>query len=150
MHLAYQLLDGYRSVVLVDAVARGGAPGTLHLIEAPPPGTAGPGEALVDGHRMTPDTVLALLDTLSAGTGSPKPSRVLIVGCEPAVPGGGHRSERSRGRRRGRGRAAGAEGRRRGVRPARAPAHGGLTGPPRPPKRSNEQKGVPPPCGRSP
>ncbi|MDX2850821.1 hydrogenase maturation protease [Streptomyces sp. PA03-3a] len=84
VHLAYQLLDGYRSVVLVDAVARGGAPGTLHLIEAPPPGTAGPGEALVDGHRMTPDTVLALLDTLSAGTGSPKPSRVLVVGCEPA------------------------------------------------------------------
>jgi hydrogenase maturation protease len=84
VHLAYQLLDGYRSVVLVDAVARGGAPGTLHLIEAPAPGASGPGEVLVDGHRMTPDTVLALLDTLSAGTGAPRPSRFLVVGCEPA------------------------------------------------------------------
>lgn len=33
---------------------------------------------------MTPDAVLALLDTLSAGTGGRRPERVLVVGCEPA------------------------------------------------------------------
>ena len=33
---------------------------------------------------MTPDTVLALLDTLSAGTNGRRPERVLVVGCEPA------------------------------------------------------------------
>ena len=33
VHLAYQLLDGYDTLVLVDATARGGAPGTLYLIE---------------------------------------------------------------------------------------------------------------------
>ena len=33
---------------------------------------------------MTPDAVLALLGTLSAGTGGRCPRRVAVVGCEPA------------------------------------------------------------------
>ena len=33
VHLAYQLLDGYDTLVLVDATARGEAPGTLYVIE---------------------------------------------------------------------------------------------------------------------
>ncbi|WP_417198799.1 hypothetical protein [Streptomyces stelliscabiei] len=33
---------------------------------------------------MTPDSVLALLATLCAGTGADPPRRVLVVGCEPA------------------------------------------------------------------
>lgn len=85
VHLAYQLLDGYRMLVLLDATARGGAPGTVYLIEAgdeEPLEPAGP--ALLDGHRMGPDAVLALLATLSAGTGGTPPARVLVVGCEPA------------------------------------------------------------------
>lgn len=84
VHLAYQLLDGYDTFVLLDATARGGAPGTLYLIEA---GAAGPVEtqdALLDGHRMSPDSVLALLDTLCAGTGGTPPRRTVVVGCEPA------------------------------------------------------------------
>ncbi|MFI5617016.1 hydrogenase maturation protease [Streptomyces sp. NPDC051567] len=85
VHLAYQLLDGYDTLVLVDATARGGAPGTLYLIEAGPSGVPGPaGAAVLDGHHMTPDTVLALLGTLCAGTGSTPPRRTLVVGCEPA------------------------------------------------------------------
>ena len=39
---------------------------------------------LIDGHRMAPDSVLALLDTLSASTGGGRPDRVVVVGCEPA------------------------------------------------------------------
>lgn len=85
VHLAYQLLDGYDTLVLVDATARGEAPGTLCVIEYDGPGGDGDGAVpAVDGHRMTPDTVLALLDTLCAGTGGQPPRRVLIVGCEPA------------------------------------------------------------------
>lgn len=89
VHLAYQLLDGYDTLVLVDATARGEAPGTLYVIEHDGPGgddTDGACDAApaIDGHRMTPDTVLALLDTLCAGTGGQPPRRVLIVGCEPA------------------------------------------------------------------
>ncbi|MET9619580.1 hydrogenase maturation protease [Streptomyces sp. NPDC006464] len=91
VHLAYQLLDGYDTLVLVDATARGGEPGTLYLIDVDDPGTgtvAGPGPeaggAVLDGHHMSPDAVLALLGTLCAGTGSRPPRRTYVVGCEPA------------------------------------------------------------------
>ncbi|MFD9389344.1 hydrogenase maturation protease [Streptomyces sp. NPDC060000] len=85
VHLAYQLLDGYDTLVLVDATARGGAPGTLYVIEHETGGgSRSPGPPALDGHRMTPDTVLALLGTLCAGTGGEPPRRVLVVGCEPA------------------------------------------------------------------
>ncbi|MFJ9762951.1 hydrogenase maturation protease [Streptomyces erythrochromogenes] len=100
VHLAYRLLDGYDTLVLVDATARGGAPGTLYLIEpeteaaagadtaaAAGAGTqaAGPGEGpVLDGHHMSPDTVLALLGALCAGTGATPPRRTLVLGCEPA------------------------------------------------------------------
>jgi hydrogenase maturation protease len=83
VHLAYQLLEGYQTLVLVDATARGGTPGTVYLVEAAVAGSVEPGSALLDGHRMGPDAVLALLGTLSAGTGGSPPSRVLVVGCEP-------------------------------------------------------------------
>ncbi|MEU3986290.1 hydrogenase maturation protease [Streptomyces sp. NPDC026672] len=81
VHLAYQLLDGYDTLILLDATARGGAPGTLYVIEHEDTGAAG---APMDGHRMTPDAVLALLATLCAGTGGRPPRRTLVVGCEPA------------------------------------------------------------------
>ncbi|MDX3451963.1 hydrogenase maturation protease [Streptomyces sp. ME02-8801-2C] len=84
VHLAYQLLDGYDTLVLVDATARGEAPGTLYVIEHDADGSRPPGTPALDGHRMTPDAVLALLDTLCAGTGGEPPRRVLVVGCEPA------------------------------------------------------------------
>ncbi|WP_394813596.1 hydrogenase maturation protease [Streptomyces hazeniae] len=82
VHLAYQLLDGYAGLVLVDAVPGDDPPGTLRVIE-PGPDPAGGPVAVVDGHRMTPDAVLGLLDTLAEGTGEAGPSRVLVVGCVP-------------------------------------------------------------------
>ncbi|MFF0205683.1 hydrogenase maturation protease [Streptomyces sp. NPDC005017] len=84
VHLAYQLLDGYDTLVLLDATERGGTPGTLYVIEYDGP-DGGDTAPAIDGHRMTPDAVLALLDTLCAGTGGQRPRRVLIVGCEPAT-----------------------------------------------------------------
>jgi hydrogenase maturation protease len=84
VHLAYQLLDGYDTLILVDATARGGPPGTLYVIEHESAAPAEPAHAPLDGHRMTPDAVLALLDTLCAGTGARPPRRTLVVGCEPA------------------------------------------------------------------
>ncbi|WP_327365468.1 hydrogenase maturation protease [Streptomyces sp. NBC_01217] len=83
VHLAYQLLDGYDTLILVDATRRGGDPGTLYLIEPGRPGRTEPQEPLLDGHRMTPDAVLTLLETLCAGTGCVPPRRTLVVGCEP-------------------------------------------------------------------
>ncbi|MFF4754305.1 hydrogenase maturation protease [Streptomyces sp. NPDC002514] len=84
VHLAYQLLDGYDTLILVDATARGGSPGTLYVIEHEDAGRAEAAGVPLDGHRMTPDAVLALLGTLCAGTGTAPPRRTLVVGCEPA------------------------------------------------------------------
>ncbi|MGV9247787.1 hydrogenase maturation protease [Streptomyces sp. NPDC003710] len=84
VHLAYQLLDGYDTLVLVDATARGGDPGTLYVIEHEEAAAEGVPAAPMDGHRMTPDAVLALLGTLCAGTGGQPPRRTVVVGCEPA------------------------------------------------------------------
>ncbi|MBQ0826438.1 hydrogenase maturation protease [Streptomyces tagetis] len=84
VHLAYRLLDGYDTLVLVDATARGGEPGTLYLIDAASDtGRPAPAGAALDGHGMSPDAVLALLHTLCTGTGATPPRRVLVVGCEP-------------------------------------------------------------------
>ncbi|MGH3565883.1 MAG: hydrogenase maturation protease [Pseudonocardia sp.] len=85
MHLAYQLLDGYDALVLVDATRRGGAPGTIYALEhdldAPTDGTAA-----LDAHGMEPGAVLALLDGLAASMGIERPvDKVLVVGCEPGV-----------------------------------------------------------------
>ncbi|MGW1162351.1 hydrogenase maturation protease [Streptomyces sp. NPDC002513] len=84
VHLAYQVLDGYDTLILVDATARGGDPGTLYVIEHDEGALDGVPGVPMDGHRMTPDAVLALLATLCAGTGGQPPRRTLVVGCEPA------------------------------------------------------------------
>jgi hydrogenase maturation protease len=73
LDLAYALAD-YDAVVLVDAVPRGGTPGTLYVIE---PDVEADGIA-PEAHGMDPAKVLALARELGD-----VPSRVLIVGCEP-------------------------------------------------------------------
>jgi hydrogenase maturation protease len=84
VHLAYQLLDGYAGLLLVDVVHRDGPPGTLYRLEhtladAEPAGVA------LDGHDMSPDVVLGLVRDLAAATGVTDPvGRVLVLGCEPA------------------------------------------------------------------
>ncbi|MFF9094231.1 hydrogenase maturation protease [Streptomyces sp. NPDC014802] len=77
MDLAYDLLSGYATAVLVDAAPRGHRPGTLSLIEAEPPDGTVPPEA----HGMDPAKVLALATHLGD---EPLP-RVLVLACEPAV-----------------------------------------------------------------
>ena len=88
MHLAYDLASGYSAAILIDAMARGGAPGTIYAIEpelpASPAEPAGQEAALADNplfnaHGMQPDVVLSMLSMLDTQT-----RRVLVVGCEPA------------------------------------------------------------------
>ncbi|HEY3977583.1 MAG TPA: hydrogenase maturation protease [Streptosporangiaceae bacterium] len=87
MHLAYDLASGFDTAILVDATARGGAPGTIYVIEPDLP--SGPAEPavgpdshpLLDAHGMQPDVVLGMLDLL----GGARPAQLLIVGCEPAT-----------------------------------------------------------------
>jgi hydrogenase maturation protease len=82
IQLAYQLLEGYDTLILIDALARGGAPGTLYVFE-PDPSAAPPASAL-DAHGMDPASVLAILQTLGGTVG-----RTIVVGCEPADTGEG-------------------------------------------------------------
>lgn len=79
MHLAYQLLDDFGLVVLVDAVSRGGAPGTLYVIEPEVDGiTSGASdESIADAHDMVLEHVFAQVRALGGKLG-----RVLIIGCE--------------------------------------------------------------------
>jgi len=92
MHLAYQLLDGYRALVIVDVTRRGGEPGALYTLEHDLDAHRGsiegtePAVPALDGHGMDPDSVLALLDGLAGSLGLERPvDRVFVVGCEPAV-----------------------------------------------------------------
>jgi hydrogenase maturation protease len=83
VHLAYQLLDPYDLVVIVDAVHRGGEPGTLYVIEHGPDETLPePAEdaPMMDAHDLAPDGVLALVPRLGGTL-----CRVVVVGCEPAT-----------------------------------------------------------------
>lgn len=78
--LAYALLDGHDFVILVDAAGRGGAPGTLYVIE---PDVTGGGQFAMDAHAMNPASVLQLATNMGSIQG-----RIVLVGCEPATLGG--------------------------------------------------------------
>ncbi|MGH9303299.1 MAG: hydrogenase maturation protease [Acidimicrobiales bacterium] len=79
VHLAYELLDGYDGLVLVDAAPLGEEPpGTLAVIEASEDVPEGPASPL-DAHSMSPEVVLGTLRRL--GGSVPK---VAVVGCQPA------------------------------------------------------------------
>ncbi|HZV07029.1 MAG TPA: hydrogenase maturation protease [Gemmataceae bacterium] len=85
LDLTYALLDGYESVILVDAVSRGGPPGTLYVLELELDDnqeTKNSG-TLLEMHHLDPAKVLRL--AASMGT---KVERLLLVGCEPAETGG--------------------------------------------------------------
>jgi hydrogenase maturation protease len=89
MHLAYDLA-GYEQAILIDAAPRGEAPGTVYVIEPdlPPAGGSDCAEPAAesvgpffDAHGMQPDVVFTMLDQLT----DQRPSRILVVGCEPAT-----------------------------------------------------------------
>jgi hydrogenase maturation protease len=78
LDLTYALLDGYDAAVLVDALPRGGAPGTLYVIE---PEVDTSEAASIETHGMDPLKVLKL----AAAMGGRLPL-LRVVGCEPAPP----------------------------------------------------------------
>jgi hydrogenase maturation protease len=77
MDLAYALQEDYEVIVFLDAVPRGEEPGTVYLIE---PEIEEDGEVSLDTHGMDPVKVIKLSRALGA-----KPTRTLVVGCEPQV-----------------------------------------------------------------
>jgi hydrogenase maturation protease len=79
LHFAYELLDPLELLIIVDAVARGSAPGTIYLIE---PELHALPEAAGDAHSMD---LLSVFQTVRTMGGSLP--RTLLVGCEPEMLG---------------------------------------------------------------
>jgi hydrogenase maturation protease len=77
MHLAYDLLDGYEALVLVDAIPSRGAPGTVHVFEADHESLTA--TAVLDAHAMDPGAVFASLIALGGS-----PPYTVVIGCEAA------------------------------------------------------------------
>jgi hydrogenase maturation protease len=82
--LAYALLDRYDVAILVDATARGGAPGTLYTIQIDSNAPLGLDERgiQVATHGMNPMRVLEMARAMGGAT-----ERILLVGCEPETLG---------------------------------------------------------------
>jgi hydrogenase maturation protease len=78
LDLTYALLDGYETVILVDAVPRGGSPGTLYVLEPTRDALPVPAGALIETHGMDPVKVLRLVEAMGGTI-----ERLLLVGCEP-------------------------------------------------------------------
>jgi hydrogenase maturation protease len=94
IELAYTLLEGYDTLILIDATPRGNEPGTLYLID---PDLCDmdmrrgveAGRSALDAHSMDPLKVLSFARTLGA-----VPRQTFLVGCEPSpVVGGGPDTE---------------------------------------------------------
>jgi hydrogenase maturation protease len=79
MHLAYDLLEGWDTLVLVDAVPSRGNPGALHVFQADhesDPESASTATGL-DSHSMDPAAVFASLRALGGS-----PPYTVVIGCE--------------------------------------------------------------------
>lgn len=82
MHLVQELLSGYDALIVLDAVDRGAAPGTLFLLE---PERADPlswpadvrRDFFADTHYAEPSHALALAAAVGA-----LPPRVIVIGCQ--------------------------------------------------------------------
>ena len=72
--LSYALLEEYDSVILVDAVRHGGAPGTLYLLEIGEAQTA----CTPNLHGLDPANALGLAKAMGA-----KLENIVLIGCEP-------------------------------------------------------------------
>lgn len=81
--LVQELMDGYEALIIVDAVDRGGEPGTIYLLETKVPDFAMLPEAeqrafLADMHATVPSRVLILAQALGV-----LPGVIYILGCQP-------------------------------------------------------------------
>jgi hydrogenase maturation protease len=83
MHLAYDLLEEWDTLVLVDAVPNRGNPGALHVFQADyeddtvADRESGPSTPGLDAHSMDPAAVFASLRALGGS-----PPHTVVIGCE--------------------------------------------------------------------
>jgi hydrogenase maturation protease len=82
--LAYALMEGYETTILVDAYPGEGEPGTLFVVEPDLQElhSAGGEEGFVEPHAMNPVNVMRMARSMGGQL-----KRVLVVGCVPATLG---------------------------------------------------------------
>jgi hydrogenase maturation protease len=82
--LAYALMEGYETTILVDAYPGEGQPGTLFVVEPDLQNldSAGTQPGFMDPHGMNPIHVLRMAVSMGAQL-----KRILLVGCVPATLG---------------------------------------------------------------
>lgn len=83
VHLAYDLLGGdVKTLILVDALPMGEAPGTLAVVELDDEALAEiTGQSTpLDSHSMNPQAVIAALHAVGGHV-----DRILVIGCQPAT-----------------------------------------------------------------
>ena len=79
LDLAFELLNPYDAVILIDAAPRGESPGTLYVLDLGslrPIDTATP--ITLDPHHLDPASVLAYATWIGADV-----EKVILIGCEP-------------------------------------------------------------------
>lgn len=81
--LVQELMDGYDMLVIVDAVDRGGDPGSMYFLEVDVPHLADLSneerdEFVADMHYTVPSKALVLARALDV-----LPQRVYVLGCQP-------------------------------------------------------------------
>lgn len=79
--LAYAITGGYGTVILVDTVQRGEAPGTLYLLELDPSEAGEMPREMANAHGLTPAGVLQMVRTFG-GTSND----IYFLGCETKRP----------------------------------------------------------------
>jgi hydrogenase maturation protease len=77
LDLAYTLLDDYQAVFILDALPRGGAAGSVYVME-PDLSALTDSPPAVEAHGMDPVRVLALAKSMGANL-----RNIRIIGCEP-------------------------------------------------------------------
>ena len=82
--LAYALMEGFETTILVDACSGEGEAGTLFVIELDPddPASSGSPHASIEPHAMNPASVLRTARSMGGEL-----KRVLLVGCVPETLG---------------------------------------------------------------
>src|ERR1051326_224399 len=78
--LAYALIEDYDTIILVDAMRRGDAPGTTYHLQIDLSSLAKLDPATLDGHPINPVAALQMAQTVGLVT-----AKIYLVGCEPAI-----------------------------------------------------------------
>ncbi len=83
LSIVHQLMDGYETLIVVDSVDRGAAPGTVFVLEPSVPNphalSAGDWQSTFSNlHLAEPSRVFVLAKALDV-----LPKRTLLVGCQP-------------------------------------------------------------------